>query len=765
MSILSTKWIRSGASVEDRTTPVFRKTFTIAQPITSATIQICGLGLFELRINGQLPDDSVLNPPQSQYNQTVIYCEWDVTALLKEGANVITVELGNGFFNENRGGWHWETAPWRAPVQFTASLQLIFQDGFSTELVSDESWKVNTQGPLVKNSIYQGEFFDARRILYGIEDSAYDDSSWTNAVFADAPEGALKKQTIVPIRRLAAFSPKSIEQIADRSYVVTAPEILAGWAKIRFDAPKDQEIRITYGESRHTDGSVIRVGQKEGFYPDDVHWPDCYNQQDCFISAGEIYEFEPKFCYKGFEFIQIEGYEGELKPEDITFYRVANDLPVISEFRCSNDMINKLHHMMRITILNNYQSKPTDSPMWEKNGWTGDASFGLTSMMYNFNMQGILEHFIEMMGDCFKWLNNVPVFVPMASSQLGSDNSPVWSTVFVFAAEALMDHSGSLDYVRTLYPELTRYTRYEIAIFREQAGHWFTRDLADWVTPVGASDQIGIADAPEGPELCVAAYIYKMVTSMVHIADSLGATEDAKEFRSVAQEFYEQFNDRFWNEEKGIYETKDWMFGDSDPRSKYRQTSNILPLAFGLVPEDRLVRTADNLVKDIRTKGNHLDTGAVGTRYLLEALSDSGHTDTAMDVLLQTTYPSWGYWLSLGATGMWEGWERTTRSHDHFFLGTFDNYLYSHLLGIRDIRDGYRNFTIAPEIGCGLDFAEGYIETPMGKLSCSWKREGAQVRVEILVPEGASALVRLPDKQGTLEITAKGGTHEYLVQL
>lgn len=735
------KWISAEMTVEDRFAPIFKKEFDITKSIVSAKAYICGLGLFEIKINGILPDDTLLNPAHSQYSQTVLYRVFDIADFLKTGENILTVELGNSFFNEPTDVWDWHKASWRSAPKLIADIVIDYSDGTSEIIATDDTWLVTFDGPITANSIYLGETYDARRTEF----------NWHNAKLTDAPQGKLKEQCMPPIRRINEFKPQNVNRLENGSYVITSPEMVTGWAKIRIDAPKNTEVYITYNENLKDDGTVQRIGKGEGH--DGKWWPQGYIQQDCFISNGEPFDYEPKFSYKGFRYIQIDNVE-KLNESDITIYRVANDVEIISDFTCSDEMINKMHRIMRNTLLNNFQGKPTDTPVWEKNGWLGDANCALATMMYNFDMSEYMASFIDIMADCLHEFGSVPVIVPSANWSI--KNSPVWNSIFVFGAQALIDYCGMTGYAEKLYPDLKIYAHKNIDELKELGWTWGTRGLSDWVPPMGDKNLMVDPDPSEGAEICCTAFIYAMLKSMVYIAEILGKNEDISEYKTAIEHIYKAFNDKFYNPDLRIYETTVW--NQKGNRTKYRQTSNLLPLAFGLVPEEHKKAVTENLANDFISRDYHLDTGCTGTKFVLPVLSNNGYSDIAFKVLTQTTYPSWGFWLENGTDSAWESWELTTRSKNHYFLATYDEYLYTHIAGIRDVRNAYRNFTVAPALDCGLEFAKASIKSPAGLIRCEWQKGENGYTVEVEIPEGAEAKIRLGDKIDTVQ---SGGTKLY----
>lgn len=736
-------WIGADMSIEERFAPVFKKEITVSTEPEKAVIYISGLGLFELKINGQPADDTLLNPPHSQYTQTVFYRAFDITDLLKNGNNIITVEVGNSFHNETTHIWKWDTASWRSAPKMIADIEITYTDSKAEVISTDENWLVTKDGPTVANSIYYGETFDARR----------KDFSWQNAVRVDSPKGELKEHTEPFIRRINEFKPESVTRLDNGNLLIKAPEMITGWAKIRIDAPENEKVTIIYGEKLADDGHVLRVGNNQG--RDGDWWPLDFIQKDSYISDGSPALFEPKFSYKGFLYIEIINHAQNLTADDITLYRIANDVETIGSFECSDVLVNKLHTLMTRTILNNFQWKPTDTPVFEKNGWLGDANCAVETMMYNFDMSSYMTQFVSTMDDCFKDYGQVPVIVPTAEWGLG--NSPVWNTVFVFAVKALINFCGNTDFADKLYPHLREFALIDIKEIEDFGGTWRVRELADWVAPSNDEFSEMICDPSEGAEICCTAYIYAMLRAMAEISEILGKG-DEEEYLAQAEKIRKDFNKKFYNAEKQIYETTHW--NQKGNRRKYRQTSNLLPLSFGMVDEENKQAVINNLVDDIVTHGYHLDTGCTGTKHLLPVLFNTGHADVAYKVLTQTTYPSWGYWIEKGSTSAWECWEPSTRSFDHYFLGTFDEALFSHIAGICNIKNGYKSFTVAPETECGMQWAKASIKSPRGTIRCEWKKENGKTLVEIEIPDGATAEIRLSN---TVNETKTSGTYTYTI--
>ncbi len=729
------------ASSGDRAATLLRKELTLKGEVAEAYLSIAGLGFFELLINGKTPDDTVMNCCNTQYNKTVLYRTFDVTALLQAGENAIGVELGNSFYNEQGGVWNWASASWRDNPKLLLQMTVRYTDGTTESFASDTTWQATVDGPITFNSIYYGETYDARKELGDWANVGYDSSAWIESLEMDAPKGDLICQLEDPIRRVASFEAADIQKLDDGSYVIYAPEMISGWARITFkNQTAGNKITILYGEKILANGNVQKLGGSDG--TNASWWPERYNMTDEYIAKGSESEtYEPKFSYKGYAYIQIWGYDGELTKEDIILYRTANDVEVTGTFESSDQLINDLHAMMVRTMTNNLQGKPTDTPVWEKNGWLGDLNVALETFTYNFDFSNFLPNFVEIMEDCFEQYGLVPQMVPTAD--WGVSDHYVWNSVFVFAVYELYNTYGMEYYMEEQYSVMKKYAQNIIRSMRSSS--WIAPDgqLGDWVSPMNGENLPYNESPNEGSGIVATAYVYKMLVTMAEIAEITGHSSDAKTYTSAAESIYEAFNEKFYNR-SGYYATTVW-YNNGSQRTRFRQTSQLVPLAFGLVPEDKIQKVVDNLVNDIVEKDYHLDTGCVGAKEILPVLANCGYADVAYKILTRRTYPSWGFMIEEGATSLWEMWETTTRSRAHYFLGTYDEWLFQYLAGITNVEQGYLKFTINPYIPDELTYVTCTESTVRGKLESSWKKnDDGTVTMTITVPFGSEATVYFP---------------------
>ncbi|MBQ4150172.1 MAG: discoidin domain-containing protein, partial [Clostridia bacterium] len=470
-------------------------------------------------------------------------------------------------------------------------------------------------------------------------------------------------------------------------------------------------------------------------------------QVDKFITSGGDDVYEPKYSYKGYEYIQIENYSGELDASDVECYLIANDIPDISEFETGDSRINFMHEMMLRTVMNNLQGKLTDTPVYEKNGWTGDVNFALDSFNYNYDFSNVIQKILIDMRDSQNEKGVVAQNVPAAFS--GGSNIPVWTSIFINRNNENWHVNGNTIAFAENYDAIRLQTLEYIRAIKANGWVWTTGGYSDWVSPNPSGVLISghTTHAPEGTGIIGSAFVYRTLGEMAEMADYLGKSEDAEEYRAAMANIYTAFNEKFYLADKGYYDTGFWNETYDAGRSKYRQASNIIPLMFGLCPEEYEASVVKSIVDDIKAKDNHLDVGAVGTKFILPMLSKYGYSDLAMALVQQDTYPSWGYWINLGANTCWETYEYNSRSRNHFFLGTYTDWFYKNLAGVRDFTNGYETVELRPEIHPEIGYVNYSFKTVRGELGSHWRfTEDNKLIWDITVPVGTTATVYLPAK-------------------
>ncbi|WP_405983831.1 family 78 glycoside hydrolase catalytic domain [Streptomyces sp. NBC_00872] len=711
--------------------PLLRREFTVTRPVRRARLYISGLAYYVAELNGQRVGSQVLDPAFTDYDETVLYAVHDVTPLLRRGSNAIGVTLGRGFYGMTTPNvWNWHRPPWHGEPRLLCRLEMEHADGSRTTVVSDTDWRI-TEGPTLTNSLYAGETYDARLAPEGWTLPGFDDSAWRRPGAQPAPGGTLRAQPLDPIEIIETLTPTAISEPRPGVYVVDMGRTTAGWSRLTVRAPAGTTVQLVHGEKLKDDGTV---------HAETGHVPGRFQRDEYICAGGGTEVWEPSFSYKGFRYVQVGGLPARPLPADVLGRVVHSKVAEVSDFRCSEPFYEQLDRAMRRTLLNNLHGIPTDTPMYEKNGWTGDAQLGAPVMTYAFGVHRFLGKWLGDLADSQNPDGRLPVIVPSGGWGYGDlGPSPEWTTVYPFLIREMYRIYGEDRVAREHWPALTRYLDWELD--RLVDGLAVTA-LGDYLPPGYGGNP------PEDTRLTATAYLHRALTQTAELGELLGHDEDAVRYRAAADGLRDAFNAAFLDPSSGHYRTA------RDPG--YRQTSNALPLAFGLVPSGARASVLDSLVADITARGDHLNTGALGTSVLLRVLCAHGRPDVAHAVATQRTYPSWGHWFDHGADTMWEMWPLDSRSRDHYFQGTVVQWLYENVAGLRPGDAGYRTFTVRPDGRTGVTWARTSIRTVRGTASVAWSRIGRDLRLTVRVPVGATAEVHVPAARRE-EVRAPGG--------
>lgn len=719
--------------------PLLRKELEVSPRLERATLYLAAGGYANVSLNGAPADDHVLSPGFTDYDDTVQYTAVDLTRRLRRGRNVLGIELGRGFYGMTGGNvWRWESPPWHDEPVVRAVLRLEYAGGAAEQVVTDTTWRIH-DGPTVFDDLYGGEAFDARRALPGWDTVGFDDGDWGAAAVAPGPRGVLTAQRQQPIKVMESLPAVEVTEPEPGVYVVRFPRVIAGWVRYTVTGPAGATVRAAHGEKLTADGRVNlsnNGGFRAGFQTDRL----------TLAGTGGTETWEPRFSYKGFQYVEITGWPQDGPPplSAFTAQVVHTAARETGTFDSSSEIMNRTHRAVVDTLKNNIHGIPTDTPMFEKNGWTGDAAVGAEMFLMNLDVHELFA----------KWLRDVhetrdeqgrPLVIAPSSGDWGEWGvCPPWHAAYVMIPWWLYQYGGDTRVLAECYDGMKRYV--DLELDRSQGGIVPDARLGDWVSPE-ASPAGG--NAPEDLRVSATAFLYAMTTSLRRSAGFLGRAADVEHFARNAATIKAAFNDAFLDRAAGHYR------GDGD--RGYRQTHNVLAVAFDLVPDATTTRrVVASIVGDVRAKGTRLNTGVLGTKWLLPVLTQHGHADVAYELAVQTGYPSWGYMIENGATSMWEHWSLEARSYGHYFLGTVDDWFYQHVAGIQASPDtGYRDITIAPAVTEHLERAHASTRTPYGTVASEWRRTGGRLRLTVSIPVGSTATVRVPAR-GPEAVTARG---------
>lgn len=703
--------------------PLLRHVFAVKTGLESARLYVAAGGYADVSINGKPASDAVLSPDFTNYNKRALYLAHDVTPLLQPGsANAIGIELGRGYYGlTNPDVWHWERAPWHGEPRVRALLKLCYTGGHCDVEATDASWRVH-DGPTMLDDVYGGETYDARREQPGFDTANFSDGDWPAAAVLPAPKGVLQAQREPPVRVVATLRATAVTKLPHGGYVFAFPRVIAGWATLAAQGRAGDTVVLRYGEKLLPDGSVDDR--------DNHHYFKHGLQTDRITLAGSgVERWHSRFSWKGFRYVQVDGWpSGAPSLDAIAALVVHSDVAVIGHFSSSNALLNWIHTAAVDTVLNNLYGIPTDTPMYEKNGWTGDGMLGADMMLRNVDADTLLSKWVRDMADA-RNADGAPLLIA-PNPGWGDVRAPPWHAAYVLVPWALYWQRGDR---RVLADHVDGMARYVDLEYARSPGGIADTELGDWVSPNTPADG---GNAPEDKRIAATAYLYRMASVMAQVERVLGNGDRSRHFEAMSAQVRAAFNQRFFDSARGLYRGQ----GDDG----IRQTHQLLALDFGLVPAAQRSRVVDALVRAVHTHDDHLDTGALGSKLLLPTLTATGHADLAWRVATQTSFPSWGYWRENGATSLWEHWKLDARSRGHYFLGTIDDWLFGDVAGLRPLAPGWQRIGIHPALVPWLDHAEADTMTPFGRAAVAWSHSSGKLQLDVEVPVGSTAEVRLP---------------------
>ena len=703
--------------------PLMRKEFCVSGAVERARLHICGLGYESSCLNGQPVSDGVLRGEYTQFHKTVYYNTVDVTALLRQGRNCLSAELGRGFYSFGKD-WIGVMAEQDEP-KLLAQLEIRYEDGTCQTICSDDSWQTD-DGPTVDDNIWYGDKYDARLEQSGWDLPGFDASHWRRVRVVNRPGGTLKANFMSPIRMVEELCPMQVDMLSDKIRLYDFGKVTTGWVTICVNEPKGTRIRLRYGE-KLLDTGMVDMESKNCVFQ---FWEPA--QEDIYICRGGGEEvWTPKFSYKGYRYVEIEGLDHEIS---VTGQVLHNDLPQTGMFRCSNELFNQIHGLITPTILNNFHSIPTDTPTYEKRGWTGDGQSICDTALLNLDAQLFFRKWVQDLADSQNDDGAIPDTCP---GPVYYPPAPEWMCAMVVVPYQLYLHCGDTQILKNYYSQMCRYTHYEIDRLKD--GLSSNLHYGDWNSPAGACP-------PEGSSFNATCFVYYVCTMMRSVAGVLGEVEDEKYFEQAAGRIRDTLNSRFLDTATMLYHT--------EKQTGFRQTPTLLPLAFGIAPEEKQTAIAESLARNIRQKDDcHLSTGCMGLKFLAPTLTRFGYGDVADAIADRKDFPSWGYWLSKGATTCWEEWDTKARSYNHFYFGTIDDWFYRYLAGIQPVEAGYKRFRVKPYVCGSVTQAEARVNTPYGEIAVNWNISDG-FRIEVSVPVNTTAEVEMPN--GTVYVIGSG---------
>ena len=672
------KWIAKNKTEKILPAPLFRKTFSVEKSVASAQLHACGLGLGEYYLNGHKVSNDVLCTPFTKYDSTVIYTSYDVTSLLQPGDNAIGAILGHGCYIFSFPRFDYFKPLWLHHTKLILQLDITYTDGTTQQICSDRSWK-SFDSPIVYNETKRGEIYDARLEIPGWDTAEFDDSNWLPVFVCRSPGGVIRSTDCPPIRVCAEYPAK---KIYDTVYDIG--QNISGWVKIKVRGQRGQKIVIRYAEILKDDGT-----------PDFEKLntiPGAITHSDTYICKGDgIEEWAPRFAYHGFRYFDVTGAPEEF---EAVGQFIHTDLDIWGEFQCSDDTLNMIHHMCRMSTLSNAMGLVTDCPTREQNGWTGDALLSVDQSIMNYDMDGLYRKWFQDIRDEQRPSGQIPGIAPTGGFGYNWGSGPVYDAVLILTPWLMYKYTGSARLLQENWDSMKRYMNF-IATMAEDGITDF--GLGDWCPP----PDVNITPSA----LTDTAYYYLDCVTMAKCAGLL--EEDPSEYLQTAQEIRQAWRNRYMTD--GLVNVP-------------TQTAVSCAIYCGLLEAQEFIPNAALLNQLVVDQDYHITCGIYGTKFIFSALSEFGYDETLYKMVTHPTMPSYAYWISQGMTTLGENWNMKDSLNHHMF-SEVDMWFYQYLAGIRLDETG---LTIQPHFLEHLD----YVHASHRDIHVSWDRNSISVTAD-----------------------------------
>ena len=789
--------------------PYVRQAFTVKKAVKSATAFITAHGVYELRLNGEKVGHDVLAPGWTDYHHRIAYQTYDVTSRLHKGENRVGAILGDGWYSGYVGFSRHRNLYGDRPA-LRMQIAIEYADGTHQVVGTDETWHGRT-GPIAYSDMLQGEFYDARQEMPNWDQAGGSEAGWLpvstmlgdlppaqvsvlaslkarvqnnalsvvagnelagdpayntvkklrvtytlggvshtqtvaeketltipapgetpgplalqNAVYGDlslpGEPPALIAQIGPPVRVSREVAARKITELKPGTYIVDMGQNMVGWTRLTLTAPAGTKVQMRFAEVLNPDGSIYTTNLRS------AHATDTYICR----GGGTPEVWEPRFTFHGFRYVELTGLPGKPALNTLTGRVITSDTPETGTFQCSNPMVNQLQSNIEWGQRGNFVSVPTDCPQRdERLGWMGDAQIFVRTATYNCDVAAFYEEWMQAVSDGQSPEGGFPDVAPRKVDL--ADGAPAWGDAGVIVPWTVYQAYGDTGILKQHWSAMRGWMNYLTSV--NPNGLWMNRrnnDFGDWLS----------IDADTPKDVLATAYYAYDASLMAQMARALGKPTEAAEYDALFAHIKAAFNTAYVGPDAKIK-------GDT-------QTGYVLALRFGLLPDSLRQTAAQHLVDNIKAKNNHLSTGFVGVGYLCPVLTEMGHNDVAYTLLLNDTFPSWGFSIKQGATTIWERWDGYTpekgfqdpgmNSFNHYSLGSVGQWLYQSVAGIDTApnQPGYKHILLSPHPGPGLTSASAKYDSIRGPIVSNWKTENGQLVWDVTVPANTTATARIP---------------------
>lgn len=719
--------------------PYLRKEFSTEKAIRRATLYATALGIYEVEINGKRVGEAYFTPGWTDYHTRVQYLAHDVTDLVSAtGQNAIGAILADGWYAGYLGFRLLNSMErprnfYGGEPRLMLQLEIEYTDGATGRIVTDESWKAS-YGAIREADLLMGETHDKRLAFTGWTSPGFDDARWAAVTVSEAPEILVEAHRGEPVQRYEEFVAQKLTQPKPGVYVYDLGQNMVGWVRLKVSGAAGQRVQVRHSEMLQADGTLYTEALRKA------------RAIDAYLLAGGGEEvLEPKFSFHGFRYVEITGLDTPPALEDVVGVVFHSPIPQTGTFECSEPLLNQLHHNIVWGQKGNYLEIPTDCPQRdERLGWTGDAQFFMPTAAYIADVGAFFTKWlVDLVQDSQladgSWADVAP------NVELGG-GAVAWGDAAIICTYQMYQYYGDTRVIEQHFDRLVKGMD-----FLESTSENNLR------SKLGYGDWVNLGGGAKDEVICTAYYAY-LAGLMAEMAQVIGRDKEAVHYTELQPKIREAFIKNFVKEDGSILESS--------------QTGYALAFTMGLIPEALHEQAARRFVEEIEKFDGHLATGFIGTPRLLPGLSLAGRRDVAYSLLMNKTFPSWLYPVTLGATTMWERWDGWApekgfqtpdmNSFNHYAFGAVGEYLYREVGGIQSEAPSFKRIRIAPHPGGGLRWAKTGYASIRGQIRSDWRAEGGKFSLEVVIPPNTTATVRVPAKEGAGVKMPNGQVAEFM---
>ena len=699
-----------------RRSVMLRNEFSLPSKPVKSRVYVTGLGCYELRLNGEKVGVDSLTPGWTQYEKRIQYQVYDINKYLNSGKNAIGVFLGNGWWSSGLGWYIGERhAKYGEDFRLIAQLEIECQDGSRHTIVTDPSW-VWHEAPILEDTLYDGEKYDARLEQDGWDRPGFDSREWKETSIVNDSMDKLCVQYSPTIQVTETIKPIKITQLNTDTYLLDFGQNHPGKPKLTIQAPAGTNIEMVHGEYLNDNGYIERANYRSA------------RVNDSYICKGNGTEvWEPRFTYRGYRYMQVTGLP-EKPTVDTIISQVLHTAPKMAgSFECSNPLLEKIWQMTLWGQRSNLHSVPTDCPQRdERLGWMGDAQAFAPMSIWNMDMALFYSKWMRDIQQAQLSNGSVPGVCPNVGDWIIGPGRAAWADAITIIPWDIYLYYGDEQILDNNYTGCKNWVEY-MRTKLNQDGLYEEPTWGDWVP---------VVETPERPISAMFGYYStKLLSKMAEIT---GRKSDAEKYYIHAEKQRKAFN------RKHLIQDNSYFAGT--------QAANILPLAFDMADPGSQRAVAGHIAADVQKRGGHHSTGFLATPYILPVLADNGYPDLAYGILNTTEYPSLGYMLANGATTCWERWNSDKEppagmnSRNHFAFGSQCQWLFEGLAGLNPDPEcpGFKHVIVKPYFVDGMDYVRVSYPSMYGSLKTAWQRNGDTIEMELNLPPNTTATVMLP---------------------